>query len=141
VLKVMKKEEEDFFVGSGGKKKGRGKKTTYDGASASAKRGKFNLDPGTVEGLGGLGIDPPASQAEVPAVIEKLREKLEFFKEGSRSKVCQNIAVVQKEVERLEKEALEASTLSASPRGDSRRRDGRGKKSGIQGQWRPGCRS
>ena len=85
-MKVMKKEEEDFFVGSGGKKKGRGKKTTGDGTGAPAKSGKFNLDPGTIEGLSGLGIDPPASQAEVPAVIEKLREKLEFFKKDQDRK-------------------------------------------------------
>ena len=85
-MKVMKKEEEDFFVGSGGKKKGRGKKTTGDGASVPTKTGKFNLDPGTIEGLSGLGIDPPASQAEVPAVIEKLREKLEFFKKDQDRK-------------------------------------------------------
>ena len=79
-MKVHKKEEEDFFIGSGGKKKGRGKKTTGDGAGTSAKVGKFNLDPGTIEGLSGLGIDPPTSQGEVPAIVEKLREKLEFFK-------------------------------------------------------------
>ena len=85
-MKVMKKEEEDFFVGSGGKKKGKGKKTTGDGASTTAKSGKFNLDPGTIEGLSGLGIDPPTSQGEVPAVIEKLREKLDFFKKDQDRK-------------------------------------------------------
>jgi chromosome segregation ATPase len=85
-MKVMKKEEEDFFVGSGGKKKGKGKKTAGDGTSSTTKSGKFNLDPGTIEGLSGLGIDPPASQGEVPAVIEKLREKVDFFKKDQDRK-------------------------------------------------------
>jgi hypothetical protein len=85
-MKVMKKEEEDFFVGSGGKKKGRGKKTTSDSVSSIAKSSKFNLDPGTIEGLSGLGIDPPTSQGEVQAVIEKLREKLDFFKKDQDQK-------------------------------------------------------
>ena len=98
-LKVMKKEEEDFFVGSGGKKKGKGKKTTGDGASSTAKGGKFNLDPGTIEGLSGLGIDPPASQGEVPAVVENLREKLEFFKKDQDRKT--------KEVSAMQGKALE----------------------------------
>ncbi len=73
-MKIMKKEEEDFFIGGAGKKKGKGKK------SAAAEGGKYNLDFGTIEGLGKLGIEPPTSQAEVPAVVEKLKEKLEFYK-------------------------------------------------------------
>ena len=85
-MKVMKKEEEDFFVGSGGKKKGKGKKGTGDGVSTTAKSGKFNLDPGTIEGLSGLGIEPPTSQGDVAAVGEKLREKLDFYKKDQDRK-------------------------------------------------------
>ena len=73
-MKVMKKEEEDFFIGGASKKKGKGKK------SVAAEGSKYNLDFGTIEGLGKLGIEPPTSQAEVPAVAEKLKEKLEFYK-------------------------------------------------------------
>lgn len=85
-MKVMKKEEEDFFVGSGGKKKGKGKKAATDGATSTTKSSKFHLDHGTIEGLSGLGIDPPTSQAEVPAVIAKLREKLDFFRKDQDRK-------------------------------------------------------
>jgi hypothetical protein len=100
----MKKEEEDFFVGSGGKKKGKGRKTAGDGASSTTKSGKFNLDPGTIKGLSGLGIDPPASQGEVPSVIEKLREKLDFFKKDQDRKT--------KEVRPLSEDTLARKVLT-----------------------------
>ena len=70
-MKVMKKDEEDFFVGGGGKKKGKGGKK-----AAGASGSKFNIDPGTIESFGRVGVDPPTSQGDVPSVVEKLKEKL-----------------------------------------------------------------
>lgn len=65
-------EEESYFVGTGGKKGKKGKKT---GAET-----KFNLNMGVIEELAKVGLDAPASQAEVPATVEKLKEKLAFWK-------------------------------------------------------------
>lgn len=73
-VRVGKKneEEENYFVGGGGKKGKKGKKT------AAAE--KFNLNMGIIEELAKVGLDAPASQADVPATVEKLKEKLAFWK-------------------------------------------------------------
>jgi chromosome segregation ATPase len=73
-MKVMKKDEEDFFVGGGNKKKGKGKKT------APAESSKFNMSIGIIEELGKVGVEPPSNQSDVPAVVERLKEKLEGWK-------------------------------------------------------------
>lgn len=76
---VSKKDEEDnYFIGSGGKKKGR--RGQASGTSTPVAESKYNLDVGTIEGLGAIGIDPPLSQADVPVVVEKLKEKIAFWK-------------------------------------------------------------
>jgi uncharacterized coiled-coil DUF342 family protein len=77
-------EEENYFIGGGGKKKkgkgGRGAAASNGTASPAPAEGKFNLDLGTIDGLGRIGVDPPMSQSDVPAVVEKLKEKLEHWK-------------------------------------------------------------
>ena len=82
-MKVMKKDEEDFFVGGGGKKKGKGKKTSASGAgTGTATDGaKFNINYKTIEELQKVGVDPPGNQSEVPVIVEKLKEKLEGWKQ------------------------------------------------------------
>jgi hypothetical protein len=72
-MKVIKKDEEDFFVGGGGKKKGKGKK-------AAPEPTKFNMSIGIIEELGKVGVEPPSNQSDVPAVVEKLKGKLEAWK-------------------------------------------------------------
>lgn len=79
-MSVMKKEEEDFFVGGGGKKKKGGKK-----GAAPAGDKNFNLSIDLIEGLGRLGVDPPTSQSEVPATIDKLKEKVTGWKRDQKS--------------------------------------------------------
>lgn len=76
-MKVMKKDDEDFFVGGGGKKKGKGKKGA---AAAAPESGKLNMNIGIIEELAKVGVDPPSTQADVPGVVEKLKEKLEAWK-------------------------------------------------------------
>lgn len=77
--------QEDYFVGSGGKKGKKGRKGQANGtaspAPSEAAPGKFNLDIGTIEKLGEIGIDPPMSQADVPECVEKLKAKLSHWKE------------------------------------------------------------
>ena len=72
-MKVMKKDEEDFFVGNGGKKKGKGKKAAPEAA-------KFNMSIGIIEELGRVGVEAPSSQSDVPGVVEKLKAKLNDWK-------------------------------------------------------------
>ena len=83
-MKPMKKVEEDFFPGSGGKKKGKGKKSSVNGASGS-DTGKLNLNMGIIEQLGKAGVDPPSTQAGVPGVVEKLKEKVVEWKRDQDS--------------------------------------------------------
>jgi chromosome segregation ATPase len=139
-MKVVKKDEEDFFVGSGGKKKGKGKK-----GPAAAETKQFNMNIGIIEELAKVGVDPPSTQDDVPGVVTKLEEKLATWKKNQKEqtdKVCpyrppssdpfdaqtdavtQNVEKAKKEIEKLEKEADEASAAAPATSG---RRD-RGKK-------------
>ncbi|KAH8724401.1 hypothetical protein GQ44DRAFT_740293 [Phaeosphaeriaceae sp. PMI808] len=102
--RVGKKEadEENYFIGSGGKKGKKGKK-------GGAAETKFNLNMGIIEELAKVGLDAPASQADVPATVEKLQEKLKFWKGDQDRKTKENIAKAQKEIERLEAEEDEGT--------------------------------
>jgi hypothetical protein len=44
------------------------------------------LDVGTIENLARINVDPPMQQSDVPAVAEKLKQKLAFWKENQESK-------------------------------------------------------
>ena len=74
-------EEENYFMGTGGKK---GKKGKKGGAAPAAA--KFNLNIGIIEELAKVGVDAPSSQADVPATVEKLKEKLAHWKEDQDRK-------------------------------------------------------
>ncbi|KAA8897459.1 hypothetical protein FN846DRAFT_783259 [Sphaerosporella brunnea] len=108
--KKLVKEEEDYFVGTGGKKK-KGKKSksapTEETAEAPAAAGKINLNVGLLEQLAQIDVPAPSSQAEVPQVLEKLREKLQNYKDNQDRVTKENIAKAQKEIDRLEKEGEE----------------------------------
>ncbi|GLA89983.1 hypothetical protein AtubIFM56815_005529 [Aspergillus tubingensis] len=117
-MKVLKKEdrEEDYFVGTGGKKGKKGKK----GANGSPAPGtpteaKFNLNVGVIEDFAKVKIDPPMNQSDVPAVIEKLAAKITEWKKNQASKTEENIKKAQEEIDRLEAEeiAVNGATDSA----------------------------
>ena len=72
------RDEEDYFIGGGGKKK-----RSRNNAPTSSG---FNLDLGTLDSLAKVGVDPPASQSDVLGVVEKLKEKLEFWKGDQKRK-------------------------------------------------------
>ncbi|KAI5364205.1 Putative nuclear segregation protein Bfr1 [Septoria linicola] len=111
-LKKKGDDDEAYFVGGGGKKKkGRKGSAAPNGAASPApETSKFNLDLGTISALAQVNVDPPMSQADVPAVVEKLKEKLEFWKKDQDRKTKENVANAQKEIDRLEAEAAEAHT-------------------------------
>ncbi|CAI6334633.1 unnamed protein product [Periconia digitata] len=107
--RVSKKddEEENYFVGSGGKKGKKGKK------APAASESKFNLNIGIIEELAKVGVDAPSSQADVPGTVEKLKEKLAHWKSDQDRKTKENIAKAQKEIDRLEAEETEGATDAA----------------------------
>lgn len=102
-LKKKGEEQEDYFVGGGGKKK-KGKKNQNASAPETAK---FNIPFGVLEELAKVDVQPPSNQGEVPAVVEKLKEKLAFWKGDQDRKTKDNIAKAQKEIDRLEAEGEE----------------------------------
>lgn len=83
-MKVSKKEDREYtyFMGTGGKKGKKGKKGSSTGSPApgTPTEGKFNLSIGIIEQLAKVSVEPPMSQAGVPAVVEKLREKRDKWK-------------------------------------------------------------
>lgn len=81
-VKSKKDNDEDFMAGTGGKKKKGGNR----GTASPAVESKFNLDIGTIENLGRINVDPPMQQSDVPGVVEKLKEKLAFWKDNQESK-------------------------------------------------------
>ncbi|KAL1311562.1 hypothetical protein AAFC00_001680 [Neodothiora populina] len=100
-------DEEDYFVGGGGKKGKKGKKSqAQSGASPAtpSESAKFNIPFGVLEELAKVDVQPPSNQGEVPGVVEKLKEKLEHWKKDQDRKTKENIAKAQKEIERLESE-------------------------------------
>ncbi|KNG88282.1 nuclear segregation protein (Bfr1), partial [Aspergillus nomiae NRRL 13137] len=105
-MKVLKKEEDDYFVGTGGKKGKKGKKSNANGSPAPAE--KFNLNVGIIEEFAQVKIDPPMNQTDVPAVVEKLAAKITEWKKNQASKTEENIKKAQEEIARLEEEAAQA---------------------------------
>ena len=83
--KVSKKDEqeENYFLGTGGKKskrKGGNRKDAASPAPSTPTEGKFNLSIGVIEELSKVGVEPPMSQVGIPAVVEKLKEKRDKWK-------------------------------------------------------------
>ncbi|ODH38769.1 hypothetical protein ACO22_02169 [Paracoccidioides brasiliensis] len=103
-IKVIKKDdrEENYFMGGTGGKKG--KKGKKNSAASSPAPTQFNLSFGVIEDLASIKIDPPISQADVPALIEKLAEKITNWKSQQAAKTAENIKKAQEEIDRLNEE-------------------------------------
>ncbi|KAI9871105.1 MAG: hypothetical protein M1830_003307 [Pleopsidium flavum] len=117
--RVTKKDEqeENYFMGTGGKKGKKGKKGGAAGSSAPSvptEGGKFNLSIGVIEELAKVGVEPPMNQSDVPSVVEKLKEKLDRWKKDQDKKTKENIDKAQKEIDRLEAEAKETPASSST---------------------------
>ncbi|KAI7338535.1 hypothetical protein KC315_g1720 [Hortaea werneckii] len=106
-------DEENYFMGTGGKKNKR-KGNKNSGTSSPAPEGKFNLDIGTIDSLSKLNINPPMSQNDVPALIETLKSKISFWKEDQDRKTKENTAKAQAEIDKLESEANAADSKSGA---------------------------
>lgn len=109
-MKVVKKEEEDYFAGTGAKK---GKKGRKGAASPAAPApGKYVLPPSVMEDCSSMGIEPPMSAGDVAAVLEKVKEKLAFWRSDQKAQTERNVAKAQKEIEKLD---AEDSSSPATP--------------------------
>lgn len=75
-MKVVSKKDRDEDYLPAAKKGKKGKK----GGAAASDAGKFNCPPSVVEDCAFLNIDPPMSQSDVPAVVEKVKAKLDNWK-------------------------------------------------------------
>lgn len=82
---VRKDEREDtYFMGTGGKKGKKGRKGAADSPTPSTS-GKFSCPPSVMEDCSTMGIDPPMSAADIPAVTEKVKEKLAHWKADQKA--------------------------------------------------------
>ncbi|KAI9733851.1 MAG: hypothetical protein M1818_007118 [Claussenomyces sp. TS43310] len=117
---IRKDEREDtYFMGTGGKKGKKGRKTTEGGAATPPASGKFSVPPSVMEDCSAMGIEPPMSPADIPTVTEKVKEKLAFWKADQKVQTDKNIAKAQKEIERLDSEAADAFTATPTVNGTS----------------------
>ncbi|KAJ5082321.1 hypothetical protein N7532_011364 [Penicillium argentinense] len=98
-MKVVKKEDEDYFAPAATKKGKKGKK-----GGAAATETKFNMNVGIIEDFAKVKIDPPMNQSDVPAVVEKLAAKIGEWKKNQASKTEENIQKAKAEITRLEEE-------------------------------------
>lgn len=91
--KKLVKEEEEYFVGKPkkGKKGRKGAAPAEEKAEESpASSGKWSLNIGVLEQLSAVGVNTPGSQAEVPATLEELRKKLQWYKDN-QERVTQEV--------------------------------------------------
>ncbi|KAL4914904.1 hypothetical protein BDW62DRAFT_189535 [Aspergillus aurantiobrunneus] len=110
-MKVLKKDDDDYFVGTGGKKGKKGKKGSANGSPAPATptETKFNMNVGIIEDFAKVKADPPMNQSDVPAVIEKLAAKITEWKKGQAAKTTENINKAKEEIARLDAEETAAT--------------------------------
>ncbi|KAI3403175.2 BFR1 [Candida oxycetoniae] len=98
-LVIVKKEQEDFFVGS--KKKNKGKK------QSSTKPKNFNVAPDVVVGLSDLTIPFPTKEEDVPETIKTLKEALVALEEKQDEQTKINIERAQARIAKFEVEEVE----------------------------------
>jgi uncharacterized coiled-coil DUF342 family protein len=100
-MKVVRKEEEDYFAGTGGKK---GKKNKKAAAAAAAESpastpSKYSCPPSVMEDCAAMGLEPPMSASDIPAVREKVKAKLDHWKADQAAqteRVCPHLTLFHK---------------------------------------------
>ncbi|KAI1323063.1 hypothetical protein F5Y16DRAFT_20388 [Xylariaceae sp. FL0255] len=93
--KLVRKEDRDDDYLPAVKK---GKKGKKNGAAAVEKTGAFSCPPQVMKQCGDIGVDPPMSAADVPALIEKIKEKLDFWKANQKTQTQRNIEEAEKKL-------------------------------------------
>ncbi|KAL2016262.1 hypothetical protein VTK56DRAFT_4006 [Thermocarpiscus australiensis] len=115
---VRKEDREDEYLPAVKKGK-KGKKGHHNNSSeapppAASSSSKFSVPPSVMEDCAFIGIEPPMSAAEVPAVMEKIKAKIEFWKADQPEQTRKNIEKAKKEIERLEAEEAAAAAGSGT---------------------------
>ncbi|TPX06968.1 uncharacterized protein E0L32_011113 [Thyridium curvatum] len=106
---LRKEDREDDYLPAVKKGK-KGKKGGAAAAAAASETKGFSCPPSVMEDCSFMGIDPPMSSADVPAVIEKVKGKLDHWKKDQAAQTQRNIEKAKKEIEKIEaKEAAEAN--------------------------------
>ncbi|KAJ7283644.1 hypothetical protein C8J57DRAFT_1432694 [Mycena rebaudengoi] len=124
IVRKKKGEDEDaYFVG--GKGKGKGKKAPAKAADSSdapstPSSTQLNVPLPTLAALLSLSIPPPASNTDVPRVIEDLKTKKEWYAANQARVTAENIAKAEAEIKSLTSAAKdlkleEANGGAASP--------------------------
>jgi uncharacterized coiled-coil DUF342 family protein len=96
---------ESYFVG-------KGKKQRKQNSAPAAE--KFNLSLGTIQDLSTVSVQAPLNQSEVAATVEKLKERLAWYKDHQEKETARRIAKAQKEIDSLEAAAAKQSGPAAS---------------------------
>ncbi|KAK9385960.1 hypothetical protein V1515DRAFT_640049 [Lipomyces mesembrius] len=107
---TKKTNDETYFVG----KKGKKNKNT-NGISAAEKE-KFTLNFEIVSQLSKLSLGVPMNKEEVPATVEALKSKVQWFKDNQDRVTTENIKKAEVEIERLEKDAEAEAAKDQEPR-------------------------
>ncbi|KAJ6539353.1 hypothetical protein B0H19DRAFT_355895 [Mycena capillaripes] len=120
VVRKKKGEDEDaYFVG--GKGKGKGKKAPAKAAEstdAAPTATQLNVPLATLSALLTLSIPPPASNIDVPRVIEDLKTKKEWFEANQARVTAENIAKAQAEIKALNAAAKESKLEEGAANGN-----------------------
>ncbi|KAM5348204.1 hypothetical protein ACJ41O_008028 [Fusarium nematophilum] len=94
---VRKEDREDEYLPAVKK----GKKSKKGGAHAAPSK-FFNVPPSVVEDCAAMGIDPPMSALDIPDVTEKVRAKLDHWKNDQATQTKRNIEKAKKEIAEIE---------------------------------------
>ncbi|KAL5090666.1 hypothetical protein Trisim1_004289 [Trichoderma cf. simile WF8] len=95
---VRKEDRDDEYLPAQSK----GKKGKKGNNTGSAQKG-FNCPPSVVEDCTFLSLDPPMRKEDVPELIEKVKAKLEHWKEDQAAQTQRNIEKAKKKLEEIEK--------------------------------------
>lgn len=117
-FKVLKKETEVFFAGTGGKKNK--KKASHQ--EPAKKDDKLTVNFQVVEDLTNLNIAVPTSNADVPKTIEDLKKKIDYYVANEERVTKERIEKAKAEIAKLEAEAeAEAAAEKAeeTPKSDA----------------------
>lgn len=98
-MKAIRKEDRDEDYLPAVKKGKKGKKGHNSSVNSSDK---FSCPPAIMEDCAFLAVPVPASQTDVPATINKIKEKLENWRANQQEETEKNIAKAKKEIEKLE---------------------------------------
>lgn len=96
-------DEENYFVGGKGKKKG-GAKGGAPSPTTPTPSGndKVNLPLSTLSALLALSIPPPASTSDITRTIQDLKTKKEWFEANQKRVTAENISKADAEIKRLQ---------------------------------------